>query len=52
MRMRQLLNRDALSQVSRLVYVAASADGYVIAEELEADDFVVFKCSSCGFRRG
>jgi len=34
-----LLNGDALGQVSGLVYVAASADGYVVGEELERDYF-------------
>jgi hypothetical protein len=34
-----LLHRNTLSQVSWLVYVAASADGYVVGEELEGDYF-------------
>ncbi len=34
-----LLNRHALCQIPRLVYVAASADGYVVGEELEGDYF-------------
>ena len=34
-----LLNRHAFCQVSGLVYVAASADGYVVGEELEGDYF-------------
>ena len=34
-----LLDSDGLSEVSGLVYVAASADGYVVGEELEGDYF-------------
>ena len=34
-----LLHRNALGEVSGLVYVAASADGYVVGEELEGDYF-------------
>jgi hypothetical protein len=33
------LHRDALSRVSGLVYVVASADGDVVGEELEGDYF-------------
>ena len=35
----ELFYRDALRQIPRLVYVAASADGYVVGEELEGDYF-------------
>jgi hypothetical protein len=35
----KLLNRHALRQIPGLVYVAASADGYVVGEELEGDYF-------------
>ena len=34
-----LLDRDRLREVSGLVYVAASAYGYVVGEELEGDYF-------------
>jgi len=34
-----LFHCNALGQVSGLVYVAASADGYVVGEELEGDYF-------------
>ena len=34
-----LFDGDALGQVSGLVYVAASADGDVVGEELEGDYF-------------
>ena len=34
-----LLNGNGFCQVSGLVYVAASADGYVVGEELEGDYF-------------
>ena len=34
-----LLHRYALGQIPRLVDVAASADGYVVGEELEGDYF-------------
>ncbi len=34
-----LLDRDAFGEVSGLVYVAASADGDVVGEELEGDYF-------------
>jgi hypothetical protein len=34
-----LLHSDALGQISGLVYVAASADCYVVGEELEGDYF-------------
>jgi len=34
-----LLNCHGFCQVSWLVYVAASADGYVVGEELEGDYF-------------
>ncbi len=34
-----LFHRHALRQISGLVYVAASADGYVVGEELEGDYF-------------
>ena len=34
-----LLHRHTFGQVSGLVYVAASADGDVVGEELEGDDF-------------
>ncbi len=34
-----LFHRDALGQVPRLIDVAASADGYVVGEELEGDYF-------------
>jgi hypothetical protein len=34
-----LLHSNALGEISRLVYVAASADGYVRGEELEGDYF-------------
>lgn len=34
-----LLDGDALGEVARLVDVAASADGDVVGEELEGDDF-------------
>ena len=38
--MRQsLFHRNALSEVSWLVYVAASSYGYVVGEELEGDYF-------------
>jgi hypothetical protein len=30
---------DGFGEVSGLVYVAAAADGYVVGEELEGDDF-------------
>ena len=33
------LDGDAFGEVSGLVYVAASADGYVVGEELEGDYF-------------
>jgi hypothetical protein len=35
----RLFYSHALRQVSGLVYVAASADGYVVGEELEGDYF-------------
>ena len=38
-RERRLLDGDALGKIPRLVDVAASADGYVVGEELEGDDF-------------
>ena len=34
-----LLYGDGFGQIPRLVYVAAAADGYVVGEELEGDDF-------------
>jgi hypothetical protein len=34
-----LLHRNTLPQVPWLVYVAASADGYVVGEELQGDYF-------------
>jgi hypothetical protein len=34
-----LFHRHTLRQIPRLVYVAASADGYVVGEELEGDYF-------------
>jgi hypothetical protein len=34
-----LLYSDTFCQVSGLVYVAASGDGYVVGEELEGDYF-------------
>jgi hypothetical protein len=34
-----LLNGHTFCEVSGLVYVAASADGYVVGEELEGDYF-------------
>ena len=34
-----LLHRHALRKVTRLVHIAASADGYVVGEELEGDYF-------------
>ena len=34
-----LLDSDGLSEVSGLVYVAASSYGYVVGEELEGDYF-------------
>jgi hypothetical protein len=34
-----LLNGDAFGEVAGLVYVAASADGYVVGEELEGNYF-------------
>jgi hypothetical protein len=34
-----LLHSDRLGELSGLVYVAASADGYVVGEELELDYF-------------
>jgi hypothetical protein len=35
----RLLYGNALGEVTGLVYVAASADGYVVGEELEGDYF-------------
>lgn len=37
--LRMLFDRDGFREVSGLVYVAASADGYVVGEELEGDYF-------------
>lgn len=37
--MSDLLYRDAPREASGLLYVAPSADGYMIGEELERDDF-------------
>jgi hypothetical protein len=34
-----LLHGDGFGEVAGLVYVAAAADGYVVGEELEGDDF-------------
>ena len=34
-----LLNRYGFGQVAWLIYVATTADGYVIGEELQRDDF-------------
>jgi len=36
---RELFDGDGLGQVAGLVYVAAAADGYVIGQQLERDDF-------------
>ncbi len=36
---RCLLDGHGFGQISGLVYVAASADGYVVGEELEGDYF-------------
>ena len=38
-KLRNLLYRDTLGQVSGLVYVAAPPYGYVVGEELEGDYF-------------
>jgi hypothetical protein len=35
----QLFNGDGLGEVSWLVYVAAAADGDVVGQQLEGDDF-------------
>ena len=37
--MKSLLDCNALGEVAGLVYVAAAADGDVVGEELEGDDF-------------
>jgi hypothetical protein len=39
LRRRELLYSNAFRQIPRLVDVAASADGYVVGEELEGDYF-------------
>ena len=39
LRCEKLFDSHALCQISRLVYVAASADGDVVGEELEGDYF-------------
>jgi hypothetical protein len=45
-----LFHCNALAEVSGLVYVAASADGYVVCEELEGDYFE--DPSFCGWFSG